>query len=180
MNIADIFRDKKMKQKDQIQLICDALIKKELSLDELLDFSKSAKDSMKASCIEAVEHLTCKHPEFVTIQWLNFVTESLKDKAPRIKWESARVIGNVAHLFPENIETAIENLLKNAKHSGTVVRWSSAFAIGKIIESSNRNAENLKIICEELLKNEEKNSIQKLYFRAIKMTQSNKNDFNSR
>ena len=95
---------------------------------------ETAKDSEKATCIESLEFASRKMSGIINEKCFQFVVKNLVEKAPRIKWESAKVIGNTVHLFKNQLEDAIENLLKNANHEGTVVRWSSAFALGEIIK----------------------------------------------
>ncbi len=146
------------------------LLDNSYAINNLIEFAKTTKDSSKASCIEAIEYATKTNPEIATIECLNFVAASLKEKAPRVKWESARVIGNIAHRFPEKLDIAINNLIINSKHNGTVVRWSSAYALGQIIKTKNENTKYLIPIIETLCVSEEKNSIKKIYSDALKKT----------
>ena len=99
---------------------------------------------------------------------MDFVSKTLKEKAPRIKWESARVIGNIAHLHPGNLVEAINNLIENSEHSGTVVRWSAAYALGQILKIQTSQNEYLIPAIESICQKEEKNSIKKIYFDALK------------
>jgi HEAT repeat protein len=92
----------------------------------------------------------------------------LTEKAPRIKWESAKVVGNIAHLYPDKLDEAIKNLLINSEHTGTVVRWSAAFALGQIIKLRTSRNRNLIPAIESICKREEKNSIKKIYIAALK------------
>jgi hypothetical protein len=78
------------------------------------------------------------------------------------------VIGNVARLFPENLETAINNLLVNTEHEGTVVRWAAAFALGEIIKTKAPISKGLIPAVEAICNREEKNSIRKFYVDALK------------
>ena len=85
-----------------------------------------------------------------------------------IKWESAKVVGNVSHLYPEKLDEAIGNLLVNSEHAGTVVRWSAAYALSQIIKiKTSRNKELIPTI-ESICEREEKNSIKKIYLEALK------------
>ena len=85
-----------------------------------------------------------------------------------IKWESAKVVGNVAHHYPEKLDEAIGNLLVNSEHAGTVVRWSAAYALSQIIKiKTSRNKELIPTI-ESICEREEKNSIKKIYLEALK------------
>jgi HEAT repeat protein len=98
----------------------------------------------------------------------NFAIFSLTDKAPRVKWESARVIANTAHLFPDELTGAIVNLLANTEHKGTVVRWSAAQALSKIVSLNTTHNSQLVPALKTVSAMEEKPSIQKIYTTALK------------
>lgn len=171
MNIEELLKEKTIKPKEKTETISKWLLNGELPVDELLAFAEVSKDSAKATCIEAVEYATKQIPNIADESVLTFVTQTLTEKAPRVKWESAKVIGNIIHLYPSNLDSIIANLLTNTEHTGTVVRWSAAFALGEILKLKTKyNKEllpTLKAICER----EEKNSIKKIYLKAMKITE---------
>ncbi|MBK8644430.1 MAG: HEAT repeat domain-containing protein [Saprospiraceae bacterium] len=134
MTLVDLFRDKDRKTKEKTETISKWLLDGFLATDELCVFAKNSKDSVKATCIEALEYATKINPNIADENVFSFVSKTLTDTAPRVKWESARVIGNTAHLFPEILATAIKNLLINSRYDGTVVRWSAAYALGEILK----------------------------------------------
>ena len=104
----------------------------------------------------------------MTIDSLQFVISSLTAKAPRVKWESAKVIGNIAHLYPNDFDNVIENLLITSKHTKIVVRWSAAFALGEIIKLKLKKYADLLPSIQNMMEHEEKNSIKKIYLAALK------------
>jgi hypothetical protein len=168
MEITLILNDKTKKPNEQKEAISTFLLEEKISVGELIRVAGNLKDPAKATCIEAIEHATGKRPELATVQLLNFVTECLLLKAPRIKWESARVIGNIAHLFPDELSLPLKNLLLNSGHQGTVVRWSSAFAISRIILLNSSLNKELIPLVQTKIEEEEKNSIRKIYSDALK------------
>ncbi len=170
MNIAELFNDKLSKPKEKVELLSQHLLAKTISVDEVVGFATSAKDPVKGSCIESLEFATKQQPEIITKSAFDFVVRSLTEKAPRIRWESAKVIGNTAHLFADHLETAITNLLVNTEHEGTVVRWSAAFALGEILKLKTKHTADLLSAMEVITEREEKNSIKKIYQAAIKKT----------
>jgi HEAT repeat protein len=99
---------------------------------------------------------------------MDFATESLQEKSPRIKWESAKVIGNIVHLYPSKIDTALISLLANAEHEGIVVRWSAAYALGQILMMKTNINTFLLPIVETICNKEDKKSIKKIYESAFK------------
>jgi HEAT repeat protein len=168
MDIQEILIDKQIKPGDKTEMIARQLLEGKLSLKLLTGKIRSTSDAARATCIEAVELATRACPTLADIECLRLMTETLGDKAPRVKWESARVIGNIAHLFPSKLDEAISKLLTNTTHPGTVVRWSAAYAISRIIRLRlNLNKELLPVI-NTILESDEKNSIKKIYAEAVK------------
>lgn len=168
MNLEELFKDKISKPKDKIASLSKALLENNVNTEDLVKFAAISKDPVKASCIEALEFSSKKKPEIITKKVFEFVTETLNEKAPRIKWESAKVIGNTVQLFPKKLDAVIVNLLNNSEHSGTVVRWSTAFALGEIVKLNTSYNKELLPTIETIIKREEKNSIKKIYLDAFK------------
>jgi hypothetical protein len=168
MNLTDLFKNKTLSSKEKTQLISNSLLNDELDIASLLSFANDAKDPIKATCIEAIEFATQSKPSIATADVFNFVVHNLTAKAPRIKWESAKVIGNSASLHTKNLEIAINNLLINTEHEGTVVRWSAAFALGEIIKLKSTFNKDLLPAIDAIMIREEKNIIKKIYLTAIK------------
>ncbi len=75
-----------------------------------------------------MEYASQNNPERI-VPYLDFVIRHLEDEQPRVKWESARIIGNLSGKFSDRTQKAIPNLLKSTDDKGTVVRWSAAFAL---------------------------------------------------
>jgi HEAT repeat protein len=168
MDLQKILKNKEVKSKEKTGAISKMLLDGKIIIDELIEFTQTCKDPAKATCIEAIEFATRIKPEIASLSCLDFVSKTLAEKAPRVKWESAKVIGNIAHLYPAKLNEAIKNLLINTEHEGTVVRWSAAFALAQIIKlKSSLNKELLPAI-ESICKREEKNSIRKIYLEALK------------
>jgi len=143
-----------------------------VNVNDLIKFADEAKDPIKATCIEALEFASKQKPNVVSKKAFDFVTETLDAKAPRVKWESAKVIGNVVSLFPNDLEEPIRLLLKNSTFEGTVVRWSAAFALGEIVKLKTKHNKHLLPAIEKVCAKEEKNSIKKIYMAAIKSLNS--------
>lgn len=168
MDITTLLNDKELKPKAKTELLSTWLLEGKISSDSLAKYAESTKDPIKATCIEAIEFATKQKPSIADEKTFKFVTETLNAKAPRVKWESAKVIGNTAHLFTDILDEAIVNLLNNSEHEGTVVRWSAAFALGEILKLKTRHNKQLLPAVEAIVQREEKNSIKKIYLDAIK------------
>jgi hypothetical protein len=168
MTIESLIHDKTKKGKEKTETISQWLLGGSLPVDELLAFAENLKDADKATCIEALEYATKQQPAIADETVLIFVTKTLVEKAPRIKWESAKVIGNIAHLFPAKLDKAINNLLLNASHQGTVVRWASAYALGEILKLKTKQHKILLPAIEAMVSGEENNGVKKIYLAALK------------
>jgi len=168
MNFLELLNDKGIKPKEKTEILSKWIIDNPKDLNLLIDFVAASKDAAKATCIESIEHATKSNPEAASLDCLKFVSQTLAEKTPRVKWESARVIGNIAHLYPENLNDAIKNLLVNSEHTGTVVRWSAAYALGEIVKMKTVHNKELIPAIEAIILREEKNSIKKIYLDALK------------
>lgn len=173
-SVKELLNDKSIKSKEKVELLAGLLLDKKVKLQELSGFAMEAKDPVKATCIEAMEYATRARPELADESSLHFATKMLSEKAPRVKWESAKVIGNIAHLFPKKLDEAIAELLVNSEHAGTVVRWSAAFALAKIVLLGTKHNSELVPALEAICIREEKNSIRKIYLDALKKLEKQK------
>lgn len=168
MTIEALLKDKETKAKEKTTMISNWLLQKSLPIEELIAFAEKQKDPVKATCMEAAEYATKENPQIATESLFDFACVSLTQKASKLKWESAKVIGNIAFLYPEKLENAIKNLVENTSHEGTVVRWSAAFALGEILKLQTKHNDELLKTVESICETEEKNSIKKIYVAAIK------------
>ena len=170
MKLDEILNDKTIKQKPKVEAISKLLLDKKLGIEELIAYAQTANDTLKATCIESLEFATKQNPSIATEKCLKFVTQTLADEAPRVKWESAKVVGNIAHLFPTKLDKAIGNLLTNSEYDGTVVRWAAAFALGEILKLKTKRNKDLLPALEAISNRETDNAIKKKYLDAIKKT----------
>lgn len=167
MTITELLNDKSKKPK-KVVTISQWLLDGSLPTDELIVFAENARDTDKGTCIEAIEFATRQKATIADDILFTFVTNSLTANAPRIKWESAKVIGNIAKVFPTKLIKPIHHLLTNAHDTGTVVRWASAWALGEILKLRTKHNKELLPELERLCKIEQDNSIRKKYADAIK------------
>ena len=168
MNPKEIIESRNFKPKEKVEQLSTALLNKAFQLDELVVVAIAQKDVDKANCIEAIEFATRANPQLITKTAFKFVVDSLQEKAPRIKWEAAKVIANTAMYAEVDLKKAIENLLQNSSHVGTVVRWSAAQALSAI---ANHKLKGFKVLLpqmHEIMIREEKSSIKKIYSQALK------------
>ena len=170
MRLGEIFSDKALKQKAKTALLGKLLLDKEINFDGLIAFAEKSKDTEKATCIEAIEYTTKQVPTIANEKCWKYVCQKLTEEAPRVKWESAKVIGNIAHLFPAKLDIAIANLLTNAEYNGTVVRWAAAFALGEILKLKTKHNKDLLPAIEAICNREQDKGVKTKYLDAIKKT----------
>ncbi|MCD6067022.1 MAG: hypothetical protein K0S33_1848 [Bacteroidetes bacterium] len=168
MEIDALLSDKLIKPKSKTEQLSVLLLEGKISAEQLMDRAEKAKDPVKATCMEVIEYASKTDPSLVTKKVFLFAIVSLAEKAPRIKWESAKVIGNTVHLFPAQLDKAIKGLLDNSEHTGTVVRWSAAYALGEILQLKTKYNKDLIPAIEAICRSEEKASIRKIYEAALK------------
>lgn len=169
MEIEAVLADKGLKAKAKVEAISQMILDGHATVSDVIRTARASKDSEKGTCIEAVQFATKAKPELASLDCLTFVTETLLDKAPRVKWESAKVIAGIAHLYPDKLDNAIGNLLTSAECPGTVVRWSAALALGEIIKlQTKRHNDDLIPAIQAVVGREEDNGIKKIYAAALK------------
>ena len=168
MTLENLFEDKTIKAKAKAKQIAEWLLNNELQIDELLAYAYKQNSTNKATCIEAIESATKKSPAIADEALLEFVTKALKDEEPRVIWESAKVIGNIAKKFPNQVDKSIENLLQNTENKGIVVRWATAYALAEILKLKTENNKALLPKIERLYENEGDNGVKKKYLDGLK------------
>jgi len=124
-------------------------------------------DKEKGVCLEVLEAVTAKHPDWCAGR-LPAVIKFIDHKAPRVKWESSRVVANLAPKYPQEAAKAIPMLLANTSDKGTVVRWSAAFALGEIMKHNETERKSLLAKIEVILKKEQNNGVRNVYLKAMK------------
>lgn len=168
MTLTELFQDKTLNAKGKTEKLSALLLDGTISIQDVIAFAQNAKDADRGTCMEAFEYATRLNPQFASLDCLHFATAHLSHKAPRVQWESAKVIGNIAPLFQNDLAPAMNQLLINTEHPGTVVRWAAAFALGEIMKLKLPINEDLVPTVENIIEREEKNSIKKIYLAALK------------
>jgi len=169
--LADLFNNKTLKPKQRTEKLADMITNGAISIAAVIAFADNVKDPVKATCMESLEFATKANPTVMNDAALDWVIAQLSAKAPRIKWEAAKVIGNTIEEHPKQIASAVKKLFDNTEHEGTVVRWSAAFALGEILKMKTGINKTLVPAIEAVIAAEEKNSIKKIYQAALKKVQ---------
>lgn len=167
MNLLDEIRKSGKKSKELNIFVAKLIQEKRPSSKDFADALATGNDPERGTCVEALEYITQDTPE-VAKPYISQVIACLADKASRVKWEAARVIGNIASKYPGEAQKAVDNLLVNTNDKGTVVRWSTAFALGKILKHNTTIRPRLQKRIEEILKRETNNGVKNVYLKVIK------------
>ena len=163
-----ILNDGSLKVKGKVEKIANLLLNGELSIRDVIYVAGSEKEVNKATLIESIEFASRMQPAIIDKAAFNFVIQNLKPGAARVQWESAKVIGNSAHLFVKSLKKAVVNLLINTESTRTVVRWSAAYALTQIIKCKTALNNELLPAIGSIIKREEDNAIKKIYLKALK------------
>lgn len=158
------------KPKQKLLKLSEALLSKQISVDDLVQYFGDTDDAKKGYVMEALEYASASNPELIE-PIIDFIIENIIFDAPRVKWESARVIANIAEKYPDKVENTIDNLIINTKDKGTVVRWSAAFALTRIATSNEHTRAKLEPVFEKLLEIEDNKGVRnhyEKYFKHIK------------
>jgi HEAT repeat protein len=172
--LPELFANKELKPKEKTETLAKWITDGTININDLIAYATHAKAPVLATCIESMEFVTQNNPEQITRAGVQFILTHLNDKAPRVKWECGKVTGNCIHLFPDLADQALNALLVNTTDEGTVVRWSAAFAIGKLYNMHLPINDALLPAIEATIEREEKNSIKKIYLAAIRPPKTRK------
>lgn len=171
MLIEAVLRNKALNAKGKVEALSKAILSGKISVEDVIRIASKSEATEKGTCVESIEFATRTKPEISNQKCLNFVVKCLADDAPRVKWEAAKVIGNIAPLYKTKLDDAISGLLINTDYSGTVVRWSAAHALSKILACKTKRNEELIPAIEAIIKREKDNSIKKIYLIGLKKAQ---------
>ena len=166
MNINQLLEDKSINAIQKRKQISKAIESNLLTLVEIK--TVDIDDKGVGIILEAMEALSRLNSEIADIEWLNYACTHILSNSNTVKREASRVVGNVAHLFPDSLSDTVEKLLKNANNDGTVVRWGSAYALGRIILIPQYANNNLFDTLVNLAEQETENGVKNQYLTGIK------------
>jgi hypothetical protein len=157
----------KLKPKDKIEGISREIIHDKSLVPAVIALFRKGKDAERGLCMETLERVSELAPEHI-VPYLGFILDQINDKAPRVKWESSRIIASMARICPEETTAAVPMLLKNTKDEGTVVRWSAARALTEIAKYHSKAKKELLPRLKALEKKEKNGGVKNVYRKAFK------------
>lgn len=153
--------------KKKAKAIADALLSGTLKPQALLEASSKLQDAELAIVMESLEGATRKQPALVNDKLFALLVESLGHPAPRVQWEAARTIGNVAKQHAEHLGSAVDALLANTTNAGTVVRWATAQAFAAILRAGYTD-NNFRVRLGEIAASEQDDGVRGVYDKALR------------
>ncbi len=163
----EILLSKTIKPKEKIELLANLFLTERKLSRELIDLMAVAGDSERGNCMSALTLISKTEPKFFTGS-IDFIQQQLSAKAPRVCWEAAETIGNLAPHFPSDCAQAIPALQKMLQGEGTVLRWSAAYALTELAKANATARVELLPFFEQALLSEENNAIKKMFQKALK------------
>lgn len=149
-------------------MLSNALLQGSITTTEMIEFTATAKGSAAGTCMEALCFATEARPDLGTDAVFYCAIKELTNKAPRVRWEAAKVLANLAQQHIDKQSTAFAALLPNTEYPGTVVRWSAALALASMLRAQEQIDPEWVAVLQQLAEKEEKNAIKKMYLSAIK------------
>ena len=168
MDVFEILNDKSIKKLEARKLIADSISDGSFSLSDFSGRAEELKDRQTATFLEAIESVTGQKDSRLGVEYLKFVEKYILSDNNSCKREASRIVGNMAHLYPDELGVAIEALLKNTSVSGTVVRWGSAYALARIIVLERYRNSDLVNTVRDIYEAEQENGVRNQYAKALK------------
>jgi hypothetical protein len=168
LNITTEIKNWGGKPKDLVIFLADNIQKDKTLFPQLIELLQTGSDPQRGTSADVIEQVSKISPE-IAAPYINDLIPLINYKAPRVKWGIAEAIGNLSRHYPRESEAAIPNLLKNTKDSGTVVRWSAAFALSEIAKNGPSTGSELVSKIDEIVKLEQNNGVRNVYLKALKI-----------
>jgi hypothetical protein len=168
MDIAGLLDNKALKPTRKREEIAEAIKTKLVTIKDFQSLKSSLDDKKMALILEAIEAVTGKNPETADLEWLKFAQDFITSQSNNLKREASRVVGNIAHLFPNDLEMAIQYLMNNTKEDSTVIRWGSAYAMSRIIQIPQYANSELFNMLTDLSEQEQENGVKNQLLGGLK------------
>lgn len=175
MDIISALNDKAFKSTEKRKEIITALRENVLTGDTLESLCNSLNEKQLTLVMEAVEEITREASGHIELNYLTLANRHISAKNNSLRREAARVIGNLAARFPDQMADIIPRLLENTKNSGTVIRWSGAYALAQIVSLPQYAVTPLYDTLTALYESEADNGVKKQYLVGLKKAKKIRN-----
>ena len=168
MKLSDVMQDATTKPVEKRRLLVAQLQAGTSSAQAL--FAEASQLGVKAQTLvlAALEEMTRLAPEHCDKGFIALALPYLSHKAPGLRREAARIIGNLAQHAPDDVEPCLPALLQLASSEGTVLRWAAAYALGRIVALPAYAHTPLYDTVRTLAQTENNSGVQKQYAAGLK------------
>lgn len=167
-NILIMLNDKSKKAIEKRKMIIKAIVEKNITIQQIEGLLNETDEKKSAIILEAIESITNSDAQIADIEWLHLAIKYILSESNSVKREASRIVGNISHKFPNDLDNAIEKLLINSNDQGTVVRWSSAYALSRIILIPQYANSELFDKLTEMCNCENESGVKNQYEKALK------------
>ena len=168
MSILQVLSDKTLKGVARRQAVMAEIMADDNALAEIEANLSQLDEKRMATILEAIEEITNKRLKALGAGYLRLAVPFVATTSNSCRREASRIVGNLAADFPAEVAPAIDSLLANAVNGGTVVRWSAAYALSRIVVLPASAASPLRQRVEVLCEAEQDNGVRGQYERALK------------
>lgn len=168
MDAIAILTNKSIKRIEARKLLAGAIADGSFALESLQNSIDLLNDKQIAVFLEAVEAVTREKGSALGAEYLRFAQPYILSPNNSCKREASRIVGNMASLYPDALDSAIEALLQNTDDSSTVVRWGSAYALSKIVVLEPYKSSNLVQSVKRLYEAEQESGVRNQYAKALR------------
>ena len=165
--VIEILNDRAMKPTEKRKLLISALRGTD-SIGNVLKTVCEFNEKQIALIMEAVEEITRDEKVENSQTFLMFARGYICANHNSLRREASRVIGNLASKCADQMTEIIPLLLENAENNSTVIRWSGAYALARIICLSEYAVTPLYDILTHLSDKEEDNGVKNQYLGGLK------------
>ena len=162
-----------MKPKEKLASLVEAVTKKKITAKEFVEYFKSASDTEKGTCADAMKHISKEKPEILA-PYIDELIGYINYDVPRVKWGIPEAIGNMSQRFPKETEKAIPKLMVNTKDKSTVIRWCAAYGLTEIAKNNDKTRKELLPLFESMVKKETNNGVRNVYVKALRLIAKDK------
>jgi hypothetical protein len=170
MSQIEVILKSKIKPKEKQTKLVNAIIKRIVSVKELIDYFVVASDVEKGTCADVMKNVSAQNPEILAL-YIDKLIGYINYPLPRVKWGVPEAIGNLAKRYPDETAKAVPYLLKNTtdeKQNTTVIKWCAAFSLTEIAKANKKTRKELLPVFLDIMKRETNNGVKNVYLKAIK------------
>lgn len=167
-DLYNILRDKSLKGVARRQAVIELMLRGEAPLALLQDLMTQLSEKEAATVLEAIEEISNKKLMPMEAEYLPLVIPYIASANNSCRREASRIVGNLAATFPEEVGESIPYLMANTADESTVVRWSAAYALSRIVVLPSYAHSGLYDELQQLSATETEHGVKSQYDKALK------------